>query len=210
MRGWEVWASGDVEDKGLAFSREKGLGWRRTFALDDDGVRDGGAGDDAARGGARARDGRGAAEPEAAGQPAEEGSGARGESGGGSAIEAATGVRGDGAGAGWTEGTRVPAARGGENARGAHLRADMAMVCAGGRCVRASSANDSARPGHFYRARATWPRAVHGAFVDGARRASAWFSYWRALLVVHCLVGSRARNAGGRYSLRCSRSAPWL
>lgn len=46
------------------------------------------------------------------------------------------------------------------------------MVCAGGRCVRASSANDSARPGHFYRARATWPRAVHGAFVDGARRAS--------------------------------------
>lgn len=38
MRGWEVWASGDVEDKGLAFSREKGLGWRRTFALDHDGL----------------------------------------------------------------------------------------------------------------------------------------------------------------------------
>ena len=72
MRGWEVWASGDVQDKGLAFSREKGLGSRRTFALDHDGLGSGdGRADDhragALGGDARARGHR--AETEAGSHP---------------------------------------------------------------------------------------------------------------------------------------------
>ena len=82
------------------------------------------------------------------------------------------------------------------------------MVCAGGRCVRASSANDSARPGHFYRAGATWPRAVHGAFVDGARRASKkneWSPPARRLLLRRNPTAVRSVSSAGAARWRSRR-----
>ena len=88
-----------------------------------------------------------------------------------SAIEAATGVRGDGAGGGWTD---ASAGCAGARTRGG-ARERTWPWCAGGRCVRASSANDSAR--RHARKGATRPCAVHGALADerGARRKRTLF-----------------------------------